>query len=219
MTETRLLSTPITGRYLVEPAAAAGAPLLVGFHGYGQKAEELLEDLRRIPGAEAWTLVAVQALHRFYRSKTGEVVGSWMTRMDRDQAIADNVIYVGRVLAEMRGQQGGGKLVFAGFSQGAAMVWRAAARCGPCHGLVVLGGDLPADVSGGGSPDLPPVLLGRGTEDEFYTAAQLARDLAALEAMGREVEVVRFAGGHEWGSGFLEATGRFLERIRGGNET
>jgi len=37
--------------------------------------------------------------------------------------------------------------------------------------------------------------------------------------MGREVEVVRFAGGHEWGSGFLEATGRFLERIRGGNET
>ena len=215
MVETRLLSTATTGRYLVEPAARAGAPLLVGFHGYGQRAEQLLEDLRRIPGAAHWTLVAVQALHLFYDAKTREVVGSWMTSLDRDRAIEDNVAYVLRVVAELRAERGNGKLVFAGFSQGAAMAWRAAARCGPCHGLVVLGGDLPGDVAQAPSLALPPVLLGRGDEDAFYTGPQVEKDLAALESLGVQAEVVRFQGGHGWGTGFLAAAGRFLERVRG----
>lgn len=211
MTVTRLIPTPTTGRYLVEPATHAGAPFLVGFHGYAQRAEDLLADLRRIPGTAAWNLVSVQALHRFYSSKTRDVVGSWMTSLDRDQAVEDNVVYVRRVVAEL----GGGGLVFAGFSQGAAMAWRAAARCGPCDGLIILGGDLPPDVAGAPALALPPVLLGRGEEDPFYTAAQMERDVAALEALGAPPEVLRFQGGHEWSPGFLEAAGRFLERVRG----
>jgi len=215
MIETHLLTTTTTGRYLVEPALQPEAPLLVGFHGYGQRAEHLLDDMRRIPGAAGWTLVAVQALHRFYGTKTREVVGSWMTSLDRDQAIEDNVSYVRRVVAELRAERGNGRLVFSGFSQGAAMAWRAAARCGPCHGLVVLGGDLPGDVAQVHSLVLPPVLLGRGEQDAFYTGPQMERDLAAIESLGFHAEVVRFAGGHEWGSGFLTAVGRFLERISG----
>jgi predicted esterase len=215
MIETHLLSTATTGRYLVEPAPQPGAPLLVGFHGYGQRAEHLLEELRRIPGAAGWTLVAVQALHRFYSTKTREVVGSWMTSLDRDQAIEDNIAYVLRVVAELRAERGNGKLVFAGFSQGAAMAWRAAARCQPCHGLVVLGGDLPGDVAQVHSLVLPPVLLGRGEQDTFYTGPQIERDLAALKSLGFQPEVVRFDGGHEWGPGFLTVAGRFLEGVRG----
>lgn len=215
MIETRLLSTTITGRYVVEPARQPGAPLLVGFHGYGQRAEHLLEELRRIPGAAAWTLVAVQALHRFYGMGTREVVGSWMTSLDRDQAIEDNVSYVQRVVAALRTERGDGRLVFAGFSQGAAMAWRAAVRCGPCQGLVILGGDLPGDVAGVQPLILPPVLLGRGEQDRFYTASQIEKDLAVLDALGCHPEVARFDGGHEWGSGFRTAAGRFLERVRG----
>ena len=214
MTETRLLATATTGRYLVEPACHPGAPFLVGFHGYAQRAEHLLEDLVRLPGAGDWNLVAVQALHPFYSPKTREVVSSWMTSLDRDRAIEDNVAYVRRVVAELRAERGNGRLVFAGFSQGAAMAWRAAARCGPCQGLLVLGGDLPRDVAEAPDLDLPPVLLGRGDRDGFYPLAQLEQDLAALEALGVQAEVVHFEGGHEWGSGFLGATGPFLERVR-----
>ena len=213
MTETRLLSTPTTGRYLLEPAAHPGAPLLVGFHGYAQRAEHLLADLRRLPGAADWDLVAVQALHRFYSPKTREVVASWMTSEDRERAIEDNLGFVQRVVADLRAARGGGKLVFAGFSQGAAMAWRAAAGCGPCAGLIVLGGDLPRDVAGRPGLALPPVLLGRGDQDRFYPEAQLDKDLAALEALGCRAEVCRFEGGHEWGAGFLEAAGRFLARV------
>jgi predicted esterase len=213
-TELRLLATATTGRYLLEPAESPGAPLLVGFHGYAQRAEQLLEELRALPGAGAWTRVAVQALHRFYRPKDQEVVGSWMTSLDRDSAIADNLAYVQRVLAELRAEGRNGPLVFAGFSQGAAMAWRAAAGCRPCQGLLVLGGDLPADVARSEGLALPPVLLGRGADDRYYTAPQLERDLASLEGLGAAVEVVRFPGGHEWAPGFQAAAGRFLERVR-----
>ena len=43
--------------------------------------------------------IAVQALHSFYVPKTGEVVASWMTKLNRDEAIADNLEYVRRVVA------------------------------------------------------------------------------------------------------------------------
>jgi predicted esterase len=214
MAEIHTISTAIHGRYLVE-SAGAGAPLLVGFHGYGQNAEHLLEDLRRIPGAECWTLVAVQALHRFYSAKTREVVGSWMTSLDREQAIQNNLAYVGRVVAELRADRGSGKLVFAGFSQGVAMAWRAAVHCGPCQGIIVLGGDLPRDVAESPALDLPPTLLGRGERDSLYTAPQQEKDLAVLESRGLQAEVVTFDGGHEWGPSFLTAAGRFLKAIRG----
>jgi predicted esterase len=218
MTETRTLSTAIQGRYLVEPAyqtSGGDTPLLVGFHGYAQNAEHLLEALRRIPGTAGWTLVAVQALHRFYSAKTREVVGSWMTSLDREQAIQDNLAYVARVVVELRAEWGQGPLVFAGFSQGAAMAWRAALHCGPCQGLVLLGGDLPGDVAEAAVLDLPPTLIGRGERDNLYTAPQLARDLAVLEARGFTPEVANFDGGHEWGPGFLTAVGHFLEKVQG----
>jgi predicted esterase len=218
MTETRTLSTSTLGRYLVEPASPASggdAPLLVGFHGYAQNAEHLLADLRRIPGAAGWTLVAVQGLHRFYSAKTREVVASWMTSEDREQAITDNLAYVARVIAELRTDHGNGPLVFTGFSQGAAMAWRAALHCGPCQGLIILGGDLPRDVAEVADLRLPSMLLGRGDRDGLYKAEQLAKDLATLEARGLTPEVVRFEGGHEWGPGFLSAVGHFLEGVQG----
>ena len=122
--------------------------------------------------------------------------------------------YVRRVLGELRAEWGMGQLVFAGFSQGAAMAWRAATRCGPCDGLIVLGGDLPRDVAGARGLVLPPVLLGRGDQDGLYSQAQLDKDLAALAALGHPAELCPFAGGHEWGPGFLDAAGGFLERVQ-----
>ena len=74
------------GRYLVEPRAA-GSPLLVGFHGHAENAEIMLENLRAI--RDGWSLVSVQALHRFY-TKRGEVVATWMTKQDRELEIANN---------------------------------------------------------------------------------------------------------------------------------
>jgi hypothetical protein len=75
--------------------------LVVGFHGYGQSAEDMLSELERIPGNERWTLLSVQALHRFYSRGHERVVASWMTSQDRELAIADNLAYVDRVVGSV----------------------------------------------------------------------------------------------------------------------
>ena len=94
----RTLSTKTSthGRTLIKDPTPPSSPhrLLVGFHGYAQNAEEMVAELERLPGAEEWTLVAVQALHRFYARGGEKVVASWMTRQDRELAIADNIAYV-----------------------------------------------------------------------------------------------------------------------------
>ena len=126
--EAKQIATLVHGTYLVElPEPLAGAPLLVGFHGYGENAAIHLAELARIPGASRFLLCSVQGLHPFY-NKAGEVVASWMTRHDRERAIEDNVRYVAAVVTRLqRDYPVGERLVFAGFSQGSAMAYRAAA--------------------------------------------------------------------------------------------
>jgi predicted esterase len=209
------------GRYLLQaPAEPAGRPLLVGFHGYGENAERSLEQLRRIPGAEGWILCAVEALHLFY-NRADEVVASWMTRAGREQAILDNVRYVTGVVAEVRAQitVGGAadRLAVIGFSQGTAMAYRAAAAgLAGLRGVVALGGDVPPELAQRSLEGFPPVLLGRGDREEWYTAEKMAKDLALLQGKGVEVRTAGFAGGHEWTDEFRAAAGRFLTEVLGG---
>lgn len=213
--EVNQIAALIHGRYLVDPAGGRGAPLLVGCHGYGENADKHLERLRRIPGAANWLLCAVGGLHRFYNTRTGDVLASWMTSQDRKQAIDDNVRYVSAVVAEVRRRyETSDRLVFAGFSQGVAMAYRAAARSGfVCDGLLALAGDVPPDVAAARQGSLPPVLLGRGTEDEWYSEEKMAADLETLDEMGVEVETCVFEGGHDWTTEFYSAAGSFLARI------
>jgi predicted esterase len=210
----RTIRATTTGAYLVSlPDSPRAAPLLVGFHGYGQNAEACMADLQRLPGSSAFVLVAVQALHRFYDVRHREVVGSWMTKLDREQAIRDNLGYVGTVLAALS-REGDGRLVYLGFSQGASMAYRAAAYAGVrARGVIALAGDMPPEMGEDPSLSLPPVLIGRGGRDEWYTEEKLAHDLERLRARGTEVEVARFSGGHEWTEDFCTEAASFLERV------
>ena len=141
-------------------------------------------------------------------------VANWMTSQDRELAIGDNVDYVGRVLARVRSEHAvEGPLVFAGFSQGGAMAYRAAARY-PCSGLMILAADVPPDVVQQAHVKLPPVLIGRGTRDQWYTPDKHAADVETLERLGVPVENCVFEGGHEWGAEFLDAAARFLSSRR-----
>ena len=202
----------------LEPAAGA-PPLLVGFHGYGENAERHLAELVRIPGLESWRVAAVQALHPFY-TRTQEVVASWMTRFDREHAIEDNIAYVVAVVERLRELNPGGEagaLVFAGFSQGVAMAYRAAARVGArgdrCQGVVALGGDVPPEIPDGELARLPPVLVGAGVGESFYTPSKLNADIARLRAAGVDARPAPFAGGHEWTDEFRVIAGRFLAEL------
>ena len=122
--------------------------MLVGFHGYAESADMQLERLRAIPGSDEWVIISIQGLHRFYDRRRNEVIASWMTRQGREHAIADNLAYVDAVVdAVSRERAAAPGIVFAGFSQGVAMAFRAAAsstrRVG---GVIAVGGDVPPEI-------------------------------------------------------------------------
>ena len=213
----RTIAAQVHGRYLVRAPQARGPwPALFSFHGYGEDAATNMDALHRIPDVDHWLLVAVQALHPFY-TRSERVVASWMTREDRELAIADNLAYVAAVVEAVQREfeVTTSAIAFAGFSQGGAMAYRAAAsraalRLG-AGGVIVLAADVPPDVSAPGS--LPAVLIGRGSADAWYTEEKMAADLDRLAHVAAGVDTCVFDGGHEWTDAFASAAGAFLNRL------
>jgi predicted esterase len=202
------------GRYLVRPPANGPARVaVVGFHGYGERAQHMLDELQALPGADAWLLVSVQGLHRFYERATQQVVAHWMTSEDRELAIADNLAYVNAVVQAVANAHPFERLVFLGFSQGASMASRAAAHAGErCHGLVMLGGDLAPEVLASGAR-LPRTIIGRGTTDAYYSARQFTADSEALEERGVLGAAVEFNGGHAFSPVFRAAASALIQAL------
>jgi hypothetical protein len=194
------IETPVHGRVLFEDRG--NERLLVGFHGYAETAEIHMAELAKLPGIGEWSVAAVQALHPFY-SKGGTVIGAnWMTSLDRELAIADNINYVRRTLAALPQAS---TTVFLGFSQGVAIVARAAAALG-CSGLILLGGDIPPDVR---EAKLPPLFLARGIRDDWYTDEKFKNDLKFVTP----ARTLVFDGGHEFSDEFRVAAGEFLRTL------
>jgi predicted esterase len=209
-------SVPATthGRVLVRPAhAAAARGVLIGFHGYMENAAIQMKRLEEIPEASMWTLVAIQALHRFYKGRTEEVVASWMTREDRDEAIADNLAYVAAAL-DVVPHDAATRIVYVGFSQGVAMAFRAAVRGRDrTSGVIAVGGDVPPELAADASAMFPPVLLLRGARDEWYTQAKLETDVAALARRSVPVQSLVYDGAHEWTAGVAAAAAEFMSTV------
>ena len=208
----RYVDVRVHGRYLVrEPLTPSERPdVLVGFHGYGETAGRHLDELERLPGLEAWRLVAIEALHPFYK-RTGEVVAAWMTRQDREMAIEENVAYTRAVIDRVVSEGDPGRLAVIGFSQGTAMAYRSAARCGrSIDAVVALGGDVPPDLAAVDPLPFHRVLIARGASETLYTPPALAADVETLRGREIEPDVLEFDGGHEWTDAFREKASAFL---------
>jgi predicted esterase len=209
----RTIPAHIHGRYLIVPPSGGGAaPVLVGFHGYAEAAEHQLERLRAIGPPREWLLVSIQGLNRFYQRRTNEVIAGWMTRQDREIAIADNVRYVASVVDEVfREWPCEPTLVFAGFSQGVAMAFRAAARSPRAvAGVIAVGGDVPPEIEPEALARIRAALLCHGARDEWYTPEKFAGDVSRLRSAGVAVRPLDFAGGHEWSDDVNRAAAAFL---------
>ncbi len=213
--QTHHVQTLISGRYLVRvPSGGGPFPLLVGFHGYGQTAEDQLEILQRIPGADNWVCCAVQALHPFY-PRPDRVGACWMTSQDREMRIEENIRHVDRVVSWIRDQCPVNQvLVYNGFSQGTAMACRAA-MIGehPPGGVMLHGGDIPPELDD--LDRMGRVLIARGGSDRIYRRNRWDSDLARLEGSSLTTVRCEFDGGHEVTEAWLQAAGTFLAETLG----
>lgn len=205
------------GRVVVKDAAYDGrrSRLLLAFHGYAQRAESMVEMLETVPGIEQWTIASIQALHPFY-GKNEQVVASWMTREDRELAIAENVEYVDDATVALQRERRADVIVCVGFSQGASMAWRAGVLGRrKADGVVALGGDIPPDLNDAPVEDFPIALVAGGTKDDWYNEAKMSADLKLLADKGAPHGSLRFDGGHEWTDEFRAELGKFLGALAG----
>lgn len=210
--DTRTIPTGTHGRYLVKIPEHSRATL-VGFHGYQENAAIAFDVLQRIADNRSIGIVSIQGLHRFY-TRANDVVAGWMTKEDRELAIADNVTYVAKVLTAVADEYGITRpLVYIGFSQGVAMAYRAAALAQrPCDGVIALAGDVPPDVAPLAA-SLPPVLIGRGTQDQWYDDHKAGKDRVMLQQAGVPLAEHVFEGGHEWTPAFIAKAGTFVDEL------
>ena len=214
--KTERVSTSIHGRYLLalpDPGNVASIQgLLVGFHGYAQTADIMLKYLQQISALESWALCSVQGLHSFY-NKSKEVVASWMTSLDRELIIEDNLTFVNKVLESVLAQVASPKqLIFLGFSQGVPMALRSAVfGAKRPNALIGIGGDIPPELDGRLLGQLPPSFFFRGTEDAIISASLHKREHQRLVDAGVNTRFLEYQGGHEWNADLGKSLSRILE--------
>ena len=212
----RHAAAQVHGRYFVRPPrSGAGDLWLVGFHGQGQTGDEFLASLERAPRSPAWLVASVQGLNRHYTGRDQRVAATWMTSQDRELVIADNVGWVNTVLDQLEQEFGAPRaIVFAGFSQGVAMAYRAGLLGRRACAAIVAGcGDVPPELIAQTVRKWPRVLGATGTSDAWYTPDRLAADLKQLRARGCETRVLVFEGGHEWTQALSDAVGLLLKDV------
>lgn len=200
---------PRTARYVtLGPEASAADETWLVCHGYGQLASRFIRRFSVIDNGRR-LIVAPEALSRFYLTggtgphSAGDKVGaSWMTRERRDAEISDQVTYLDRVLeSALGGAVDGTRCVGFGFSQGAAVICRWAARTAqpPAH-LVLWGSGVPADLlAGEGKEGLARATLTLvvGKSDPIANGERVGVHRDELDAAGLAYRFVSYDGGHE----------------------
>ena len=201
MNEHRLQTTR-RARYYTIGGGGSPQEAWVVLHGHGQLAAEFINFFKSIATPER-LIVAPEALNRYYvepgtsgRTKDAKVGATWMTRLDRENEIADYVDFLDAVWGETAA--GAARVVALGFSQGVATAcrWIAMGKS-RVDRLVAWSGQLPPDVNPSAFTKLSRgVTLVSGTTDEYAAWIAEGDHQARLQAVGITPQVVTFEGGH-----------------------
>ena len=202
MEEHRLVTTRRARYYTIGGDGPQIDEAWIVLHGQGQRASVFLKYFESImtPGR---LIVAPEALNRHYiapgssgRAADAEVGTTWMTRMDRENEIADYVDFLDAVWGETCANVP--RVTALGFSQGVATAcrWIAMGKS-RVDRLVAWAGQLPPDVdpsvfaklSGG-------ITLVTGKTDEYASWIAEGNNDGRLVAAGVNPTVVAFDGGH-----------------------
>ena len=202
MNEHRLVTKRRARYYTIGGGAEPLDDAWIVLHGLGQLASVFIAYFQSIatPGR---LIVAPEALNRYYvapgasgRTADAKVGTTWMTRMDRENEIADYVDFLDAVYRET--VPSSSRVTVLGFSQGVAAAARwVALGTSRVDRLIAWAGQLPPDVdpsvyaklSGG-------VTLVVGSTDEYAPWIAEGNNTTRLEAAGVKPAVVTFDGGH-----------------------
>lgn len=194
---------------------SAPMPLLVFLHGRGADANDLADLAPMVDAPEGYRFVFANAPKPF-EPYPGMTFGfTWFDGWPPTrQSIAESRALLLAFLDEIvtRYPPPDGKLVLAGFSQGALMALDCGFRTAqPLRGIVAMSGGLYEE-------DLPelaprPVLIVHGTHDDMIPVVAARRARRVLEEHGIEPEYHEFPMGHHVTAESMAVVGDFLHRI------
>jgi len=203
------ITVPRTARYHTIGSPGPGTTdLWIACHGYGQLAADFLSKMQALEG-EGRLVVAPEALSRYYLeharggSHASSPVGAtWMTREDREAEIADQIAYLDRLTEHLTIASAPARpsLTVLGFSQGVATMcrWLTHSKYRATR-VICWGGVPPDDVLRGhqmGWLRHARLYIVTGSRDEYTSTDRAAEAARGIGALGIEVRLESFTGGH-----------------------
>ena len=172
-------------------------------HGYGMLSEYFVKKFECIIN-ETTLVIAPEATNRFYLGNNYNRVGaSWMTKLDREQEISDNILFLDKLFSIIKKDIGHDnfKLNTLGFSQGgpALVRWLMSNKLNT-NSLILWGSDIPKDSlvtenkSRWNSINLKIVI---GKNDEYINEEKKQEFVGVVKSYGLKYELIEYEGSHK----------------------
>ena len=179
------------------------------FHGYGQLAEFFIRKFLPFDSADRVILAPEGTNYGYLKEFQGRVGANWMTKHEREVAIANNHRYLNLLLEQtLEKFEQLPKIHVLGFSQGAATSTRWASQWkGQIATLVLWAGGFAQDLSldlGREKFEHTELILAFGDQDKLIQEEHKVRQMALVQSLGKAIQVLTFPGGHELDAHLLE---------------
>lgn len=171
-------------------------------HGYGQLASNTIRKFAVLDDAKHF-VIAPEGLNRFYWHSNYEPVACWMTKQDRYDEINDFVNYLDNIYDRhcCHVNQDKVKIIFFGFSQGCATLWRWIHASQPRYDILVnWAGYIPEDIS---YLHLQTYLSDKqnfmyyGDEDKYLTDQAMEGIKMVINKNKLDISIHKFDGEHK----------------------
>lgn len=199
--------------YILKDEKTSISQLWFVCHGYGQLAEDFIEFFNPLVNSQFGVqVVAPEGLSRLYlKGFAGQVGASWMTKMDRENEIADYCDYLSCVykeVVESLGAEIQPQVNILGFSQGSETVCRWVVKNKiRFNNLILYSGKWPEEYEMALLTKISEnfkVVLVYGDRDKIFSEEHFSYQLKAFEDSGIKVMSLSYQGGHELSSSVVE---------------
>jgi predicted esterase len=168
----------------------------VCFHGLGYLSKFFINYFKDLPADENFIIVP-QAPSKFYLDKKFKNVGaSWLTRVDTQQEMSNNLNYIDEILKQEKVQDDD-RLIFFGYSQGVSIATRLLKHYNsPIKALIMHSGSIPEELTAVDGEHFRKLSSRNihisGTQDEYSNETVVERELNKIKMLfGTDCELHR----------------------------
>lgn len=178
-------------------------------HGYGQLAEFFVRKFKSFFTPEKLFIAPEGTNYNYLEGFQGRVGANWMTKHERETAIANNHRLLDKLLGSFLEKfPEKPKIHVLGFSQGAATATRWASHWeGKIESLVLWAGGFALDLNleeARGKFAETELILALGDRDEMITSDHIQKQEELISGLGKEVRRHTYSGGHDLDPELLE---------------